>query len=170
MKNFTYAAVLCVLWIMLSGCGFQLKGTQTHAHSGSGSLHGRAVQLASGQPHSALTTALSQQLSNAGALLDAGDSEALLLKLGAETFKQRNLSLTAQARSAEVELTLSTRITLTQGNRTLVETTSVSVIEQFYNDPRNVVGKTEELQLLRTEMRTELAAQIVRRIEFSLGN
>ena len=170
MKNLAHTAAFCVISVILSGCGFQLKGTQAHADSGSASLRGRAVQLASSQPRSALITALSQQLSNAGARLDTGDSEALVLKLGAETFEQRNLSLTARARSAEVELTMSTRFTLTQGNRTLLETTNVSVTEQFYNDPRNVVGKAEELQLLRTEMRAELAAQIVRRIAFSLSN
>ncbi len=170
MKNLACSAALCVLTMILSGCGFQLKGTQAHADSGSGSLRGRSVQLASGQPRSALITALSQQLSSAGARLDTPDSEALVLKLGAETFEQRNLSLTARARSAEVELTLSTRFTLTQGNRTLLETTDVTVTEQFYNDPRNVVGKTEELQLLRNEMRAELAARIVRHIQFSLDN
>ena len=34
------------------------------------------------------------------------------------------------------------------------------------NDPRNVVGKSEEIQLLRQEMRAELAQQIMRRIGF----
>lgn len=170
MKNLARTTAFCVLTMILSGCGFQLKGTHAHADSGSASLRGRSVQIASSQPRSELITALSQQLSSAGARLDTGDSQALVLTLGAETFEQRNLSLTAQARSAEVELTLSTHFTLTQGNRTLLETTNVSVTEQFYNDPRNVVGKTEELQLLRTEMRAELAAQIVRRIAFSFGN
>jgi LPS-assembly lipoprotein len=37
------------------------------------------------------------------------------------------------------------------------------------NDPRNIVGKTEELRLLREEMRRDLAAQIVRRIGHSLA-
>jgi LPS-assembly lipoprotein len=43
------------------------------------------------------------------------------------------------------------------------------VIRQFLNDPRNVVGKTEELRLLREEMRTDLAAQIIRRISYTIS-
>ena len=34
------------------------------------------------------------------------------------------------------------------------------------NDPRNVVGKAEEITLLRDEMRGELAEQMLRRIGF----
>jgi LPS-assembly lipoprotein len=43
-----------------------------------------------------------------------------------------------------------------------------TVSRQMLNDPRNIVGKTEELRLLREEMRRDLAAQIVRRIGHSL--
>ena len=41
---------------------------------------------------------------------------------------------------------------------------------QMLNDPRNVVGKTEEIRLLRDEMRRDLADQIARRISHSLGS
>ena len=38
------------------------------------------------------------------------------------------------------------------------------------NDPRNVVGKTEEIRLLREEMRRNLADQVARRVSYSLSN
>jgi LPS-assembly lipoprotein len=38
------------------------------------------------------------------------------------------------------------------------------------NDPRNVVGKAEEIRLLKAEMRAELAQQIMRRIGFFVSN
>ena len=41
-----------------------------------------------------------------------------------------------------------------------------SVTQQMENDPRNVVGKEEELRLIKSEMRTELAHQLLRRIGF----
>jgi len=44
------------------------------------------------------------------------------------------------------------------------------VIRQMLNDPRNVVGKTEEIRLLREEMRRDLADQIARRVSHSLGS
>jgi LPS-assembly lipoprotein len=81
---------------------------------------------------------------------------------------QRNVSLTAQARAAEMELTLSVDYVLQQGGALPMEGTA-SVSQQMLNDPRNVVGKTEEMRLLREEMRRDLAAQIVRRVSRGLS-
>jgi len=38
------------------------------------------------------------------------------------------------------------------------------------NDPRNVVGKAEEIRILKDEMRTEIAQQIIRRIDFHVAS
>ena len=48
----------------------------------------------------------------------------------------------------------------------VLEATSAAVIKQMENDPRNVTGKAEEIRILKAEMRTELAQQILRRIAF----
>jgi LPS-assembly lipoprotein len=84
-----------------------------------------------------------------------------------EQFTQRNVSLTAQARAAEMELTLSVDFLLQQEEILPLEGTA-TVSRQMLNDPRNVVGKTEEMRLLREEMRRDLAAQIVRRVSRGL--
>ena len=156
-----------LLCLVLVGCGFQLKG------SGSGpsnSLEGRNIALISAQPRAELSAAVVHQLGLEGATIVEPEPSTLVFKLGAERFQQRNLSLTAQARSAEVELTLSASIELLRDRQVLVANTEARVVRQFLNDPRNVVGKTEELRLLRQEMRQDLAAQITRRISHSLRN
>jgi LPS-assembly lipoprotein len=89
------------------------------------------------------------------------------LTLREEQFTQRNVSLTAQARAAEMELTLSVDFLLQQEETLPLEGTA-TVSRQMLNDPRNVVGKTEEMRLLREEMRRDLAAQIVRRVSRGL--
>ena len=61
-------------------------------------------------------------------------------------------------------------VALSQGATELIVESDAQVVRQFLNDPLNVVGKTEELRLLREEMRQDLAAQIIRRITHSLGN
>jgi LPS-assembly lipoprotein len=101
-------------------------------------------------------------------LLEEGDA-TLTLVLQPEQFTQRNVSLTAQARAAELELTLFTDFTLNQPESDPIEARA-TVIRQMLNDPRNVVGKTEEMRLLREEMRRDLADQIARRVSHSLGN
>jgi outer membrane lipopolysaccharide assembly protein LptE/RlpB len=131
-------------------------------------LSGQTFRLVSAQPRNELTAALIQQLTLEGAIINDNDVN-YVVNLGLENFQQKNLSLTAQARSAEVELTMTTEISLREGDQFLIEPAAAMVVRQFLNDPRNVVGKTEELRLLREEMRQELAAQIVRRMSYSIS-
>ena len=44
--------------------------------------------------------------------------------------------------------------------------TVASVVRRMDNDPRNEQGMGEEVRILKSEMRTELAQQIIRRIGF----
>ena len=170
MKIFQFslhsAAILLICSLM--GCGFQLKGTPGSPDSPS--LAGTELVLISSQPRGELTTALREQLRLQGVVLGEKTTEGLVLRLGGERFQQRNLSLTAQARAAEVELTMIASVALSQGATELIVESDAQVVRQFLNDPLNVVGKTEELRLLREEMRQDLAAQIIRRITHSLGN
>ena len=158
---------LSAMLMCLAGCGFQLKGSD--AASSSAKLEGMTLQLMSSQPRSELTREVSRALSATGLiLLEEGDA-TLTLVLQPEQFTQRNVSLTAQARAAELELTLFTDFTLNQPESDPIEARA-TVIRQMLNDPRNVVGKTEEMRLLREEMRRDLADQIARRVSHSLGS
>ena len=158
---------LSAMLMCLAGCGFQLKGSD--AASSSAKLEGMTLQLVSSQPRSELTREVSRALSATGLiLLEEGDA-TLTLVLQPEQFPQRNVSLTAQARAAELELTLFTDFTLNQPESDPIEARA-TVIRQMLNDPRNVVGKTEEIRLLREEMRRDLADQIARRVSHSLGS
>mgnify|MGYP000170714643 CR=1 FL=1 len=159
--------LLLLLSLLVSGCGFQLKGSVATSHS---TIQGQSIRLISNEPRSELTVALSQELQRAGALrLDTTDA-SLILQLGPEIVARRNLSLTVQGRSAEVELTMSSDVSLThKASMTTTESTA-TVVRQFLNDPNNVVGSTEEMRLLQHEMRADLAAQIVRRLSYRLNN
>ena len=158
---------LSAMLMCLAGCGFQLKGSD--AASSSAKLEGMTLQLMSSQPRSELTREVSRALSATGLiLLEEGDA-TLTLRLQPEQFTQRNLSLTAQARAAELELTLFADFTLNQQASDPIEARA-TVTRQMLNDPRNVVGKTEEMRLLREEMRRDLADQIARRVSHSLGS
>ena len=165
LKKIAPLLAAMLLCLGAASCGFQLKGTTGSGTSAS--LDGVALMLISSQPRSELTAALISQLRLEGAEIVA-DGSGLVLRLGEERFQQRNLSLTAQARSAEVELTMTVAISLRNGATELIPGDDAQVVRQFLNDPRNVVGKTEELRLLREEMRRDLAAQITRRLVHSL--
>lgn len=158
---------LSALLMSLTGCGFQLKGSD--AASSSVKLEGMTLQLISSQHRSELTREVSRALSATGLmLLEEGDA-MLTLVLQTEQFMRRNVSLTAQTRAAELELTLSADFTLNQQASDPIDARA-TVTRQMLNDPRNVVGKTEEIRLLREEMRRDLADQIARRVSHSLGS
>ncbi|MDA9666718.1 LPS assembly lipoprotein LptE [Luminiphilus sp.] len=159
-------ACLLAVFSCLMSCGFQLRGADPNGASTG--LQGLELRLISVQPRSDLTREVSRELSNAGAVLTDATGSALQLTLQAEQFSQRNVSLTAQARAAELELTLSVNFVLEQTEQDPTDARA-TVSRQMLNDPRNIVGKTEELRLLREEMRRDLAAQIVRRIGHSLS-
>ena len=158
---------LSAILMCLAGCGFQLKGSD--AASSSAKLEGMTLQLISSQPRSELTREVSRALSATGLMLLEGGDVMLTLMLQPEQFTQRNVSLTAQARAAELELTLFADFTLNQQASDLIDARA-TVTRQMLNDPRNVVGKTEEIRLLREEMRRDLADQIARRVSHSLGS
>jgi LPS-assembly lipoprotein len=166
-RHYRLAKLACLLatFSCLIGCGFQLKVTGSSGQSIG--LQGLELRLVSVQPQSDLTREVSRELSNAGAVLTDDVDPALQLTLQTEQFIQRNVSLTAQARAAELELTLSVDFVFEQTEQDPTDARA-TVSRQMLNDPRNIVGKTEELRLLREEMRRDLAAQIVRRIGHSL--
>lgn len=174
LKSIQYHPLSRLIWLFSGllffvGCGFQLKGSDTE--NGGAQLDGMTIHLISSQPRSELTREVSRALRAIGLVLvtDAEDEAMLALTLQPEQFSQRNVSLTAQARAAELELTLAADFTLVQPERDRIDARA-AVTRQMLNDPRNVVGKTEEIRLLREEMRQDLAAQIARRLSHSLAN
>lgn len=165
MLRTTATAALLLATLALGACGFHLRGT------GAGvtvSDEWRSMYLVTNNPNSEFSRAVQTSFAANGIQwADEQDGANYLLVLGSERFSQRNLSLNAEARAAEFELTLASTFSVRnqQGEQILPNTTA-SVLKQMENDPSNVVGKAEEIRILRSEMRTELAQQIMRRIAF----
>ncbi len=151
---------------LLSACGFQLRGTgdsSTVVPDAWKSMHLITGQSPTANSAGACRPCLPPTACSGWIREDANYT----LTLGPERFSQRNLSLNAEARVAEFELTLRARFSVKDAdNNEVMPTADASVVRQMENDPRNVVGKAEEVRILRSEMRTELAQQIMRRIGF----
>lgn len=149
---------------LLAGCGFHLRGT------GGQSLpeQWKSMYLDTGSPNSELSREVRSGFTANGIQWQEQPGTAnYRLVLGPERFGQRNISVGADARAAEYELNMRAQFSvLDQAGRQVIAPTDASVIQQMENDPRNVVGKTEELRIIKSEMRVELAQQIVRRVGF----
>ena len=162
LASYTFALGIACL---LSACGFQLRGTGdsgTHVPDNWKSMH-----LATGNANSEFSREVLNQFAANGVQWQDREDANFTLVLSPERFSQRNLSLNREARAAEFELTMRSQFSVFDRDRNeVMPQTEVSVIKQMENDPRNVVGKAEEVRLLKAEMRTELARQIMRRIGF----
>jgi LPS-assembly lipoprotein len=149
---------------LLGACGFQLRGLD-----GSSALpqSWQRMHLVSASPNSELTRIVLATFATNGVRWSERSEASHILQLGPEDFSQRNLSVNAEARAAEFDLQMRAAFrVLGSDGRTLMDDTTAMVNKQMENDPRNVVGKAEEVRILREELRGELAAQIFRRISF----
>jgi LPS-assembly lipoprotein len=161
LRNGLLTTGLC---LFLASCGFQLRGTGGASALPLDWLH---MNLLSDSPNSEFTRVLQATFAASGVEWVDLDEADYILRLGPERFSRRNLSVNAAARAAEFDLLMSTDFIVSdkEGQNSMPRTTA-SVNKQMENDPRNVVGKAEEVRVLRSELRGELAAQVLRRISF----
>ena len=150
------------LIILLSGCGFQLRGTVDIPEEW------LAMHLVTSSPNGELARGVRTSFANNGVQwMEAADAN-YLLHLGDEKFEQRNLSIGANARAAEFELTLRTTLrVLNDRGEEVLPRSDVLVHKIMTHNPSNVTGKVEESNLLRREMRQELVQQLMRNIRFA---
>lgn len=149
---------------LLSACGFQLRGT---ASATALPDSWRQMYLETDNPNSEFSRDLKARFSANGIEWMERDEANYILQLGPERFSQRNLSLNSEARAAEFELTMQARFTVRDASGALaMEPSEAIIVKQMENDPRNVVGKAEEVRIIQGEMRAELSQQILRRIGF----
>lgn len=160
LRTALYAGSLACL---VSACGFQLRGA--------GGLpvpdDWTKMYLATNNPNSEFSRDVKTRFAANGIEWTTKELANYRLILGPEQFSQRNLSLNANARAAEFELSMRAKFFVQdRKGKTVIARGEASVIKQMENDPSNVVGKGEEIRILQDEMRLELAQQIMRRISF----
>lgn len=150
--------------LALGACGFHLRGTGGVSISD----EWRSMYLQTNNPNSEFSREVKTRFAANGVQWQEDDKDAnYRVVLGPERFNQRNLSLNSEARAAEFELTMRATFAVRKSTgEVVIESTTSSVVKQMENDPQNVVGKAEEIRILKSEMRSELAQQIMRRIAF----
>lgn len=151
------------LLALLSGCGFALRGSLAQ------STQMPQISVLSAE-HDALHRALSAALSAAGAELveTPTDSDALVLTLAPEQLARRAVSVNSRARAAQYELSLSSELSLQQGETLLLNVEPVSVQSEYFEEIENLAGTQDEIRLLTEEMRSRLVQQIIRRVSAAL--
>lgn len=142
-----------VLW--LSACGFQLRGAYELP------AHLQTIQLQSSDPYSAITRQISKSLQHGGVQLVATSAQRLpLIRIGDEKLERSNLSLYRDGRVAEYRLLYQLTVTLIQPEQP-EKIIHLQVQRDYLDNPSEALAKRREMELLLSEMRQQLAAQLL---------
>lgn len=147
---------LLILTSSLSGCGFQLRGQQSH------SLALSELSISS-ESEDITINYLQQRLQRAGVSISDGFSTTL--HLSDFDVNKRTIAYDSRGKTARLELTKSLLIRVTGHNKKLLLPETTLSTRQTYDYVETLVsGKDEERALLEKEMSATLADMIIRRL------
>lgn len=149
--------------LLLSGCGFHLRGT------GVDSVKLQQLNVSARNSYGPTYQGVLEALQVNG--VDVRSTAPYHLQLLDEKTTQRAVTYTYRSTPAEYELTsqLTFQISDQQG-RPLVGPETLEVQRVFVNDKDNLIGTSEEQQLLRREMRDDLTRQLMFRLSSISAN
>ena len=155
---FRLFAVFCAL--LLSACGFHPRGDVALPKA----MGKTYIQGAT--PYSELETDLRRSLGNAGAqVIDVPQDATAQLRIVREDFGRRVLSVDITGKAIEYELfyTVDFEVTDTAGKE-LLSRQQMTSTRDFTFDEAELLGKTNEDELLHKEMRQEMVQRVLRRL------
>jgi LPS-assembly lipoprotein len=153
-----------VLLSTLPACGFQLRGAAPVAPVAPVLQNTRIQGVAN---FTDLYLELKRNLERAGSqVLDDAKTSAAVLNITQEQLTRRVLTVDAQGRASEYELTYRVGFEVrSAGGETLVPAQSISLLRDYKFDPDNVLAKDTEEQALRKALVTAAVQQMMRRID-----
>ncbi|MGH8447975.1 LPS assembly lipoprotein LptE [Pseudomonas sp.] len=145
------------LAVLLSACGFQLRGTGTNE------LTLKELDLSARNAYGETVTQLRQTLENSGVHVYNGATYKLFLADEQET--QRNLSYASAGRSSDIELNTKIVYELRGRDQLPLMGDKIEVQKVVSHDGNNLVGSDSEIIQVRKEMRRELVQRLMVRLQ-----
>ena len=163
-QSIPYAAVLFLLLLLpLSGCGFHLKGYQQVSPA----LNG--LYVVGGEQRDSLAGVLQRNLRSAGVKLATDQASAKYrLQITREKLLSRVLAVDASGKALDSELELQAAFRLSQsaGGEPLEE--QLELVRQLSYSGTDELGQRNESAMLTTDMRSDMANQIIRLLQTRL--
>ena len=144
------------LAVLLSACGFQLRGTGTN------NLSIKELDVSARDAYSQTVTQLRQVLENSGVHVYTGATYKLFLANEQET--QRNLSYASAGRASDIELSTTLNFEIQGRDHLPLMGDKIQVQKIVSHDGNNLVGSDSEVTQVRKEMRRELVQRMVQRL------
>lgn len=155
---------LLILLLFISACGYQLRGSIDLPEG----LKSIFMQGASGQ----LSKTMSRTLkSSGGQLVDSADQAGLIVQVDNEKMDRRVQSLSSTGRASEYELIYKLDFILVdKAGNALSDKQRIEINKDYFNDQEEILGKSNEEQVIRDEMYREAVRSIVNRSRVVLEN
>jgi len=146
---------VCLITIMLSACGFHLRGSRPIPPAL------QTLQLESHQPNDAFTKTLKQYLNNVGIqLTDKADHPQLRLISAASASNPGSMTPSSQTREYRLTFTLQYQLNDAKGT-TIQPSRSIMATRTLLLNTNRMLGSTSEEQTLYHEMHVEIARRLV---------
>ncbi|RDV26121.1 hypothetical protein DXV75_08580 [Alteromonas aestuariivivens] len=148
--------------ILLAGCGFHLRGTQSLPEDAN------YVVIRSVEPHAPLARSLDKRLEvydiEGGSNYPTEAQQSfVVIELLPEQLERRLLSVFSTGQVAEYELIFGVRYKVTFPGQQPIPA-YFEILRDYQDDPDQVLAKSRELDLVLDEMRREAADRIIRRL------
>jgi len=145
--------------VLLGACGFHLQGH----HALPAQLRISYVQAADRQ--SDFVQDLRKELLTSGARLTTDDKEATaVVRILADTFQRRVLSVSVTDQPAEYEITYTVRFSVSFGDKEVLPAQEVSAVRDYTFDETILLAKQNEEAILREALAHDLADVVMRRL------
>ena len=145
------------LTVMLSACGFQLRGTGTNE------LSIKEMDVSARDAYGPTVTELRQVLKNSGVNVHTGAPYRLVLTN--EQQRERSASYNSGNRTAEYELTTQLNYSIQGLNNLELLSDKLEVRKVYVRDASNITGSEQEEARSRLEMRRDLVNAMVVRLQ-----
>lgn len=146
------------LAVLLSACGFQLRGTSDAQFALS------ELDVQARNAYGETLKDVRKALLNRNVNVHAGAPYRLVLVRESE--RQRTASLTSSARSAEYERTLTLDYQIRSAGNLLLLSNSLEIQRVYVQDGNNLIGSEQEGAQVRKEMRNDLVQRLVQQLQF----
>lgn len=157
MHTIMRCLIFLPIFLVMSGCGFALRGAPPLPESVKG------VAIIGASPQARLARSINDRLSvyQIPVVNDVEDKDAILIRLQPEQLERRLLSVFPTGQVAEYELIYTVAYQVTFPQKETAEY-RVEVLRDYQDDPDQVLAKARELELVVSEMRDEAADRIIR--------
>jgi LPS-assembly lipoprotein len=153
------AVALALAAVLLSGCGFHLEGRTPLPDSL------KAAYVDAKDPRSDFVQSLRKQMFISGAHpADRKQDATAVVSIVKDEITRRVLSVSAQNRPTEYEITYTVQFSVDAGGKELLANQEVSATRSYSFDERLLLAKEREEAILRDAMAKDLADIVMRRL------